>query len=76
MRHNCEIVIKKKPSKTKTISEQLISEKVSVRNAERARSNRRERRRKGEKEQEGYKIDNATNSIQKVIICYNISKQC
>ena len=49
MRHNCEIVIKKKPSKTKTISEQLISEKVSVRNAERARSNRRERRRKGEK---------------------------
>jgi hypothetical protein len=58
----------------------LTSEKVSVRNAERARSNRRERRRKkekeGEKEQEWYKVDNATNSIQKVIICYNISKQC
>jgi hypothetical protein len=70
MRHNCEIVIKK--AKTKTIGEQLISEKVSFRNAERARSNRRERRRKGEKEQE----DNTTSSIQKVIICYNISKQC
>jgi hypothetical protein len=54
----------------------LISEKVSFRNAERARSNRRERRRKGEKEQEWYKVDNTTSSIQKVIICYNISKQC
>jgi hypothetical protein len=74
MRHNCEIVIKK--AKTKTIGEQLISEKVSFRNAERARSNRRERRRKGEKEQEWYKVDNTIHSIQKVIICYNISKQC